>query len=52
MKTIQNLNANKKGYIDFCRQTPSLPSKWYCPSTNDFLLFSPKKLLSNKIFST
>ncbi len=54
MKNNQNLNAYKKGHIDYCLQTlPSL--KTVCPLTNGFsqfflkMLFFSKNLFNNKI---
>ncbi len=43
MKNIQNLNAYKKRYIDFCHQIPP-PLKMVCPPTDDFSQFFSKIL--------
>ncbi len=50
MKNIQNVNAYKKGYIDFCRQATPPPShqKGHVLPQMGFSQFSPKILLFSK----
>ncbi len=44
-KNIQNVNAYKKGYIDFCRQVPASPQNRHALPQMGFSQFSPKILL-------
>ncbi len=57
MKNIQYLISHKKGYVHFCRQTPTSIQKKLGPQKRFSAVFSEntaflKKLLNNKIFST
>ncbi len=45
MKNIQNVNANKNGYIDFCPQTPLSHQNGQVLPQTGFWEFSPKILL-------
>ncbi len=48
MKNIQNVNAYKKSYTNFCPQTPSSSQKGYALSQMDFSQFSLKIMLFSK----
>ncbi len=45
MKNIQNVDAYKKGYIDFCRQMPPSPQNDHVFQQMGFSQFSSKILL-------
>ncbi len=44
MKNMQSLISYKIVYIDFCWQTPLIPSKWSCLRTNGYSQFFQHKL--------
>ncbi len=48
MKNIQNVDAYKKGYIDFCRQMLLSPQNCHVLPQISFSQFSPKILLFSK----